>query len=315
MPTHREKNELSDYVWNPITGTDEIMKNGSRASLSFTGDIRWNLGKGFHENLDDMLVLNEKFINENGKVVGMPFGTLPTLYRYRVQDIKKIIYPSIVLVGTKGDIFQSWCSTQALSEVFQMIQIVKRHNYLFLTENIERYKELLEKNIIKPMINWWFGIRIKNMSQLKRVESIKLFLYIVPEERIELERYLKEQKVEWIVLDALKNISKGIWFDEIIQQAERMNIPVFMKDSLKIFYPKLRKERPRMMKSCSQEECMCCKKVFDTKGMIRIFVEQKNIIKKQLLGFLCEECFENQYQAWDKVEKIKKLKEKSNEKN
>ena len=315
MATHREKNELSDYVWNPITGSDEVLKNGSKATLSFTGDVRWNLGKGVHEEIDGMLVLNDVFKNEFGKAVSMPFGTIPTLYRYRFKDINKIVHSSIILIGTRGDIFQTWCKNPVLEEIFKEIELVKRHNYLFLTGNPERYIELFDKNIIKQMENCWFGAVVHRSSQLPRWPEIKNFLYIVPEERIELKQYLQEQKIDWIVLDSIDNISEKQWFDEIIQQADARNTPVFMKDRLKKFYPKLRKERPRMMKSCLKKECMCCKKQSDTKGMIRIFVEQKNIIKKQLLGFLCEECFEKQYQTWNRVEKVKELKEKGNEKN
>lgn len=311
---HRERNEISEYVWNPITGTDQMLQD--KIILNFSGDVRWNLGQvEKYEKRGDILVLNEPFVAENKKVLRTPFGINPTYYRYRLKEMRKVVHGCTVQVGTRGDIFQNWVPDWVLEEIFKEMENLNRHHYLFITDNPERYEQLIRNGIIQVKEHYWFGVSVRDNDGAVSEIPGNQFLYIVPEEKIEIEGYVTKN-IKWAILDLPSDLSiEKAWVDNIIAVLQGMKIPIYMKKSLSTLYSELLKEQPEEMRIYPEVECMACKKMDKKKKMIRIFAEQKEVFRKQLLGFLCEECFEQQYRVWDKVEKIKELKEKSNEKN
>ena len=78
--------EWCDHTWNPITGCRHGCSYcyADKMSLRFCGNMKRNmLQTGQYRIEGDLFVLDEPFMNEDGKPVIYPFGFEPTLHRYR----------------------------------------------------------------------------------------------------------------------------------------------------------------------------------------------------------------------------------------
>ena len=92
--------EWCDHTWNPITGCRHGCSYcyADKMSLRFCGNIKRNmLQTGQYRIEGDLFVLDEPFMNEDGKPVIYPFGFEPTLHRYRYNLTKVLpIYQEVL---------------------------------------------------------------------------------------------------------------------------------------------------------------------------------------------------------------------------
>ena len=75
--------EWCDHTWNPITGCRHGCSYcyADKMSLRFCGNMKRNMVQTDQYRMDgDLFVLDEPFMNEDGKPVIYPFGFAPTLH-------------------------------------------------------------------------------------------------------------------------------------------------------------------------------------------------------------------------------------------
>ena len=78
--------EWCDHTWNPITGCRHGCSYcyADKMSLRFCGNMKRNMVQTDQYRMEgDLFVLDEPFMNEDGKPVIYPFGFEPTLHIYR----------------------------------------------------------------------------------------------------------------------------------------------------------------------------------------------------------------------------------------
>lgn len=85
--------EWCDHTWNPITGCRHGCSYcyADKMSLRFCGNMKRNMVQTDQYRMEgDLFVLDEPFMNEDGKPVIYPFGFEPTLHIYRYGTLDKL---------------------------------------------------------------------------------------------------------------------------------------------------------------------------------------------------------------------------------
>jgi len=204
---NKTKIEWTDYSWNPITGC----KHGCWYCYAK------NLARRFKKVF--------------------PNGFEPTFYENRLKEPYKLKKPSKIFVCSIADLFAPWTPLEWTEKVMDsMLWCPVKHTFQLLTKNPERIPRR------RYPANFWFGTTVtnqngdwKNIEEIKRVESSIRFVSFEP-----LLSPLPDDVcldgVQWIIIGKLTGSKKvkldSYWVHHICDEAERHNIPVFLKNNL-----------------------------------------------------------------------------------
>lgn len=227
----KTKIDWCDSTWNPVTGClhgcEYCYARGIANRFSGGGE-KWSD--------DNLFVLDEKFYaEESEKAEPYPYGFMPTLHRYRLDEYANKKGRNI-FVCSMADLFGSWVPDEWIEEVFKACDKATQHNYIFLTKNPNRYVELAEKNILRCRGNMWYGY-----SQTKHDEYKTFCFPSNPNVFVSVEPILEPLRVpleDWIIVGAEtgrrkdKVIPKREWIEVIVSDCRKYDIPIFMKSSL-----------------------------------------------------------------------------------
>ncbi len=317
---NRSKIEWCDHTWNPITGC----KNGCPycyarvMSARFAGDIRLNLMAKkdyFVQEAPDgsgkIYILDKPMLNETGSPLVYPFGFEPTYHRYRMGTLDKMKMGNNIFVGAMADIFAECIPDEWIRDVINACLARPRHNYLFLTKNPKRY---IRYGVPTEYKNMWYGTTITSDADIYRIVSLamdgKTFVSIEPIlGRINAGDIKAVCKVvDWIIIGAetgrskYKVVPEYDWIEDIVLEADRNRIPIFMKDSLIpiVGEKNMRREFPEQLQ-CSQISpkmerklfgvCAECKIKMKKSCMITLLARSRRGERPKQFGFMCRNCF------------------------
>lgn len=230
---NKTKIDWCDSTWNPVTGC----LHG--CEYCYARGIAHRFG--FHASEPD---INERVLFEcpvsAGKKVPYPFDFQPTFHKYRLKDyIGK--QGRNIFVCSMADLFEDWVPDSWIKEVFKACEKAPQHNYLFLTKNPGRYIELENDRGLPWADNFWFGSSVTKLSDRYTWFTEKKFHWFLSIEPI-LEGLgpLDEDapKPEWVIIGAEtgrrknKVVPKRKWIEDIVNECQKENVPVFMKSSL-----------------------------------------------------------------------------------
>lgn len=234
----KTKIDWCDSSWNPVTGCLH------ECEYCYARGIAHRFG--FHASEPD---INERVLYEcpvsAGKKVPYPFDFQPTFHRYRLNDyIGK--QGRNIFVCSMADLFGDWVPMWWRNEVFKACRKGPQHNYLFLTKNPGMYAVMDEHWELPTDSNMWFGTSVTTPDDPfphNSREKRNLFLSIEP--------LLADfgagsnaalRYIGWVIIGAETGNRKGqvvpekSWVDNIVEQCRALNIPVFMKESLRALY-------------------------------------------------------------------------------
>ena len=240
----KTKIDWCDSSWNPVTGCYHDCEYCYARSIAnrFSGN----------KTADNIRVeLNDRIYSEKTKKnEAYPYGFVPTLHRYRLDEYEKKGGRNI-FVCSMADLFGTWVPDSWIEEVFAACEKAPQHNYLFLTKNPYRYVLLQEKNKLPSADNMWYGASATDEGEirfaakmLKRLNhDTKSFLSIEPmlEDITSSDAWefcISEHIVDWVIVGAEtgnrknKIIPERDWIESIFHDCQREDIPVFMKSSL-----------------------------------------------------------------------------------
>lgn len=316
---NRSKIEWCDHTWNPITGCRHncpycyARKNIAR----FSGDARLNrmakmdyCMESAADGSGEVYSLDGPMLNETGNPLIYPFGFEPTYHRYRLDTLDKLKMGKNIFVGAMADMFGAWVPDQWIEEVLS--ECVKRpiHNYLFLTKNPERYC----KYGVPDADNMWYGTSITRENEMCLFNQLpafcNTFVSIEPilEELKPKEHNVMFQQVKWIIIGAEtgrqkdKVIPDTEWIRDIVAEADKSGVPVYMKDSLVsiVGEENMRREFPKQLQKSKLSPKMA-KKLFDVctkcgtrlkkSNMIALLARKKRGEQPRQFGFMCWDCF------------------------
>ena len=227
----KTKIDWCESTWNPVTGCyhecSYCCARGIANRFSGHGE-RWN---------DDKLhVLDNKIYAEESETAEpYPYGFVPTLRRYRLNEYEKKKGRTI-FVCSMADLFGSWVPDSWIEEVFTACDKAPQHNYIFLTKNPTRYTDLSRKGILRTGENMWYGFSQTGEEELNLIYLEQHVNFFVSAEPL-----LKPISVilgDWVIVGAEtgrrkdKITPKREWIENIVSDCKKYDIPIFMKSSL-----------------------------------------------------------------------------------
>lgn len=257
---NKTKIDWCDSTWNPVTGClhgCEYCYARRMANRFSDYEGGFCLTSKEHNDGDvfkPLFVLDEKrykhINNAKSRYEPYPFGFEPTFHRYRLNDYigKK---GRNIFVCSMADLFGSWVPDSWIDEVFSACEKAPQHNYLFLTKNPVRYSLLHDKEKLIKKPNMWYGNSITNKEQMEIADyetgllggKARTFFSIEPLlEDITQSEYWKNScgkwYMDWVIIGAEtgrrkdKIVPERKWIENIVNDCEKEDIPVFMKSSL-----------------------------------------------------------------------------------
>lgn len=317
---NRSKQGFCDHTWNPITGCRHNCDYcyARKMTTRFAGDVRLNkMAKKDYclipaaDGSEDLYVLDKPMMNETGNILTYPFDFEPTLHRHRMDIPEKLKMGNNIFVGAMADVFGAWIPDNWLDEIFEVCQKNSIHNYLFLTKNVERY---VEYGVPAGLKNIWYGTTITRECEVRRCDffpkGCKTFISIEPLlEDIEPEKYnMMFRQIDWIIIGAETGHSKNKvvpeldWIKKVLAEANKIEIPVFMKDSLIpiVGEKNMQREFPKQlqhleispkMKKKLYDNCSSCKVHLKKSEMITLLARSRRGEQPKQFGFMCRDCF------------------------
>ncbi|MCU7380486.1 phage Gp37/Gp68 family protein [Clostridiales Family XIII bacterium ASD5510] len=318
---NRSKIEWCDYTWNPITGCWHSCEYcyARKMTARFAGDVRLNMmakedyyTQESKDGSGPVFILDKPMLNETGHVLAYPFGFEPTIHRYRLNTLDKLKMGNNIFVGAMADMFGAWVPDEWIRGVMEACEENIMHNYLFLTKNPQRYTEY---GVRTGLENFWYGTTITREVEMSKFNLLpagcKIFVSMEPilEDLAPEQHNLLFRQVDWIILGAETGSKKGKtvpeldWVKKIVVQADKAEIPVFMKDSLIpiVGEADMRREFPselqkkiisKKMEKKLYGNCASCKTNKRKSNMIALLARAKRGEMPKQLGFLCKDCFE-----------------------
>lgn len=167
-----------------------------------------------------------------------------------LDKIKRIKKPSRIFLCSTHDLFGEWIPDLWIFKIITELHRYPQHTFQFLTKNPQRYKEFSFPS------NCWLGETITQRDKA----LYPLSPYAIGEKNI---RFVSFEPLlgnvilstfysyDWIIIGAMTGQASQKcqpqleWIENILLQADRFNISVFMKDNLKkVWKDELRQEFP-----------------------------------------------------------------------
>ncbi len=167
-----------------------------------------------------------------------PYGFFPTFHRYRLDEPSRWTKPKNIFVCSMADLFGAWVPEEWIRAVFVACDAAPWHNYIFLTKNPQRYRELAEAGKLPKRKNFWYGSTITDRQSKHCPEKIadNIFLSIEPIQENLGAELGSFGAASWIIIGAEtgnrkdKIIPEKEWIKNVCDAAA--NKAIFMKDSL-----------------------------------------------------------------------------------
>ena len=161
---NRTRIEWCDRSWNPVTGC----LHGCPPCYARRTAKRFGLDSApeFDHPIQGpctMFVLGQPYRCADGRINPYPFGFSPTFHSYRLGDPQAVKKPSKVFVCSMADLFGEWVPDEWIKQVFEATNEAPWHNYLYLTQNPDRYYQLGEGDeaiIPDGGASGWFGATV-----------------------------------------------------------------------------------------------------------------------------------------------------------
>jgi len=171
--------------------------------------------------------------------------------RFDVKELDKLTTikkPAMIFVCSTHDIMGEWIPDSWIQDIIDTCRRVEKHTYLFLTKNPERYCQF------EFPANCKLGVTITGETKNSRIDFSRIDFSKIDFSRIDfsridfisfeplLNRIDNPPIVDWYIIGGLtpKPVHQLSWIDDIIEAANRFEIPVFIKDNA--CYPIERKE-------------------------------------------------------------------------
>jgi len=224
--------EWTDLTWNPVTGCTK------RCAYCYAN----RLAQG---RLRKLYLANPNVAP--GCEPDDPFS--PRLWAKRFAQPLLRDKPAKIFTVDMGDLFDPHVPTRWIQAVLTTAESAHWHTFQFLTKQPQRAAEYH----FPP--NAWVGITVDSVKNNYWGRLYGLLLINAPIRFISYEPLLTPVKhipeyVDWIIIGAMtgpvKFQPKREWVQNLIDIADNMQIPVFLKDNL--HWPEVRREWPKTRK-------------------------------------------------------------------
>lgn len=240
---NKTKIDWADMTWNPVTGC----LHGCEYCYAR------KIAERFAPKMPDGKPSAYGTLHTIGDTnIPFSFGFDPTFHNYRLTEPAKIKKPQTIFVCSMADLFGDWVPDEWIQKVFDACQNAPWHRYLFLTKNPKRYNEIRTNrtrgiSISRDLRNRvWLGATATTQEQLYFAASAledadqTVFTFLSIEPIFEpVSVYEIDCFANWVIIGAETGNRKSKpvvckrWIDDIAKQCKEMNVPLFMKESLR----------------------------------------------------------------------------------
>lgn len=247
----KTKIEWCDSTWNPVTGCLHTCEYCYARNMAhrFGGSIETAPDGGIHELTGPFYADKPGQENIANRFCAYPYGFAPTLHRYRLDIPEQWTKSRNIFVCSMADLFGDWAPDEWIIDVLATCRKAPQHIYLFLTKNPKAYRRIESLNI-EYQPNWWLGTSATNSASFldnafdlwqstegipnaKRFLSVEPLLGAVDPNLVDVVG-----RFHWLILGAEtghrpgKVTPKKKWVTALTEACDRMDVPVFMKNSL-----------------------------------------------------------------------------------
>jgi protein gp37 len=222
--------------WNPCTGCKRLCRDAKGNIYCYAYYIATNRLRGRFGYPEDE-----------------PFR--PTIHLDKLLEPCELKKPSKIFTCSMGDLFDSEAQNVWRGVVFEVMQWCPQHDFLVLTKQLKNLESFFFKNrLARVPDNLWIGITQDGLTT--NVDDIDHFrnLVVFRHKFISFEPLLGPIEanlagIDWVIIGA--QTGKGAtpterdWVLNIINEARRCGIPVFIKHNLQ--WPKKTQEFPKTM--------------------------------------------------------------------
>lgn len=199
---NKTKIEWTNYTWNPVTGC----KHGCwycYAKRLAEGKLRHLYPQGFE----------------------------PTFWPERLAEPARVKEPSKIFVCSMADLFGEWVPGGWIEAVMEVARANPQHTFQFLTKNPGRYYRRRFPD------NAWAGMSFTRPWGCADMQDIDVGVRFLSIEPLMAEpRLFKMRGVHWVIIGAMTGPGavkpKPEWVRVIVTEADRANVPVFLKHNL-----------------------------------------------------------------------------------
>lgn len=239
------------YTWNPVTGC----LHG--CSYCYARKIAHRFNPVPAMNHDCTQPGNGLYEIRHQTGESFRYGFAPTFHTYRLSEPLRLKKPSTIFVCSIADLFGDWVPNEWINEILNIIKKCPDHTFFLLTKNPKRYYSYAEVFPANCMLG---------MSPNEHTRAFDVIKYIPGYRFVSLEPMLSDyskdidyESLNWIIVGSLnqngspvspeKRGTKKEWVLNLLEQADKYCLPVFIKSELYQLYPDLpvRKELPHFL--------------------------------------------------------------------
>ncbi len=231
----RNPDGTQGYTWNPITGClgpDGTPENPKRCPYCYAHRLANGRLKKLY--LRDPVYPHDPPLLVPNTDPSDRFS--PRFWTHRISEPGLVRQPSAIFVCSMGELFSDYYPASWLGRALQIFYANPRHTFLVLTKDPPRAE------VTHLPDNVWFGVTINKGEDWLRLriaedcEAGKKFISFEPllddvmvNQRIQLVAF------DWIIIGAQTKPylpPKKEWVEGIMEKANRLGIPVFLKNNL-----------------------------------------------------------------------------------
>ena len=246
----RNPDGTQGHTWNPITGC----LHGCDYCYARQISNRFKntaLKRKFIEDTEVEQVIDgrvERFLLEENP------GFVPTFWSSRLEEPITIKKPHTIFVGSMADVFGEWVPRSWIERILGTVKKCPQHTFLFLTKNGSR---MCSDGDVLDTRNAWYGQTCTGVPD-RPIVDIPNYRHFLSFEPL-LGNWIPDFNcilVNWIIIGSLNQNSEPVppdkggtrkeWVFALLNEADKYEIPVFIKPELYELYPDLpqRQELP-----------------------------------------------------------------------
>lgn len=174
-----------------------------------------------------------------------PNGFKPTFYPERLKELKKRKKTAKIFVCSIADLFAPWTKPEWTQAVLDEIQKPEYNHLIF--QLLTKQPKFIKNFNLAAKENIWVGITITHQPELERgmlhslarnYKGLKFISFepLLGKIDLPLEDRISRQ-IDWMIIGKLTGSKKvplqKEWVEELIDDAQRLDIPIFIKDNVK----------------------------------------------------------------------------------